>query len=38
MKHVIGMTFFVAWLLGLLLGLTVEVEVPQGVTVINPVR
>jgi hypothetical protein len=38
MRHLIGLTFFVAWLLGLFLGLTVEVEVPRGVTVINPAR
>jgi hypothetical protein len=38
MRHMIGMTLFVAWLLGMFLGLTVEVEVPHGVTVINPER
>jgi hypothetical protein len=38
MKHRTVMTLFVAWLLGLILGFTVETDAPQGVTVINRVR
>ena len=38
MKHRIVMTLFVAWLLGLIVGFTVETDELQGVAVINRVR